>query len=162
MNAIHPDHALGERWHKARRRPGAAVPGLVTGISLAAMGALVGCSRFTPSTSSSPPVATVVGAVIAWPVRYPGVVYARLADGFGVSVMTVDKVRRRFAEARLAGLVDRARPGRPKADLSLTETERCQMRGWSGGRHQPKRCRCVPRSCWLALAGCPPKTWPRR
>jgi transposase len=61
----------------------------------------------------------------------PGVVYARLADELGVSVMTVGNVRRRFAESRLAGLVDRPRPGRPKADLSLTDAEQDQLERWA-------------------------------
>ena len=34
----------------------------------------------------------------------PGVVYARLADELGVSVMTVNNVRRRFGESRLVGV----------------------------------------------------------
>jgi transposase len=59
------------------------------------------------------------------------VVYARLADELGVSVMTVHNVRRRYAESRLAGLVDRPRSGRPKAGLSLTEAEREQLQRWS-------------------------------
>jgi transposase len=62
----------------------------------------------------------------------PGVVYARLADELGVSVMTVHNVRRRFAESGLTGLVDRPRPGRPKPGLSLTETEQDQLRRWAG------------------------------
>jgi transposase len=62
----------------------------------------------------------------------PGVVYARLADELGVSVMTVHNVRRRFAEWGLTGLVDRPRPGRPKPGLSLTETEQDQLRRWAG------------------------------
>jgi transposase len=61
----------------------------------------------------------------------PGVVYARLADELGVSVMTVHNVRRRFAEFRLDGLTDRPRPGRPKAGLALTETERDQLQRWA-------------------------------
>jgi transposase len=61
----------------------------------------------------------------------PDVVYARLADDLGVSVMTVHNVRRRFAESRLSGLVDRPRPGRPKVGLSLTETEQDQLRRWA-------------------------------
>jgi transposase len=61
----------------------------------------------------------------------PGVVYARLAEELGVSVMTVHHVRRRFAGSRLAGLVDRPRPGRPKADLSVTDAERDELRRWS-------------------------------
>jgi transposase len=61
----------------------------------------------------------------------PDVVYARLAEEFGVSVMTVNNIRRRFIEARLAGLVDRPRPGRPKASLSLSDTERDQLQRWA-------------------------------
>jgi transposase len=61
----------------------------------------------------------------------PGVVYARLADRLGVSVMTVHNVRRRFAGSGLDGLVDRPRPGRPKAGLSLTEAERDQLQRWA-------------------------------
>ena len=61
----------------------------------------------------------------------PGVVYARLADELGVSVMTVNNVRRRFGESRLAGLVDRPRSGRPKAGLALTEAERDQLKRWA-------------------------------
>jgi transposase len=61
----------------------------------------------------------------------PGVVYARLADELGVSVMTVHNVRRRFAESRLTGLVDRPRPGRPKSGLSLTDAEQDQLQRWA-------------------------------
>jgi transposase len=61
----------------------------------------------------------------------PGVVYARLADELGVSVMTVHNVRRRFAESRLAGLTDRPRSGRPMPGLSLTEEERDQLQRWA-------------------------------
>jgi transposase len=61
----------------------------------------------------------------------PDVVYARLAEELGVSVMTVHNVRRRFAESRLASLVDRPRSGRPKAGLSLTDAERDQLQRWT-------------------------------
>jgi transposase len=61
----------------------------------------------------------------------PGVVYARLAEELGVSVMTVNNIRRRFVESRLAGLVDRPRSGRPKAGLSLTDAERDQLQRWT-------------------------------
>jgi transposase len=61
----------------------------------------------------------------------PGVVYARLAEELGVSVMTVNNVRRRFAESRLDGLVDRPRSGRPKAGLSLSDAEREQLQRWA-------------------------------
>jgi len=59
------------------------------------------------------------------------VVYARLADELGVSVMTVHNVRRRFAQSRLGSLTDRPRSGRPKAGLSLTEAERDQLQRWA-------------------------------
>jgi transposase len=45
--------------------------------------------------------------------------------------MTLSKWRRRFAEERLKGLVDGERPGRPKADLVLSDTERAQLTRWS-------------------------------
>jgi transposase len=61
----------------------------------------------------------------------PGVVLVRLAEELRVSVMTVHNVRRRFGEERLAGLVERPRPGRPKADLSLTRAERDQLKRWA-------------------------------
>ncbi|MEP6979562.1 MAG: IS630 family transposase [Nakamurella sp.] len=61
----------------------------------------------------------------------PGVVYARLAEQLGVTVVTVHNVRRRFAEGRAAGLVERPRPGRPKAGLSLTDAEREQLQRWA-------------------------------
>jgi transposase len=61
----------------------------------------------------------------------PGVVYARLADELGLSVMTVHNVRHRFAETRLAGLTDRPRSGRPKAGLSLMDEERDELQRWA-------------------------------
>jgi len=60
----------------------------------------------------------------------PGVVFARLAGDVGVSVMTVNNVRRRFVDERVEGLVDRARSGRPKADLVLTDAEGAQLQRW--------------------------------
>jgi len=39
--------------------------------------------------------------------------------------------RQRFARAGLAGLEDEARPGRPKADLELTQEERAQLEQWA-------------------------------
>ena len=45
--------------------------------------------------------------------------------------MTVQVWRRRFARDRLAGLSDRARPGRPKAELVLCDGEREQLTRWS-------------------------------
>jgi transposase len=61
----------------------------------------------------------------------PGVVYERLASELGVTTMTVGAWRKRFARARCAGLVDGRRPGRPKAELMLTEDEREQLTRWS-------------------------------
>jgi transposase len=61
----------------------------------------------------------------------PGVSDEKVAVDVGVSPMTVQVWRRRFAEDRLAGLIDRQRPGRPKADLVLSPVEREQLTRWS-------------------------------
>jgi transposase len=61
----------------------------------------------------------------------PGVVYEKVAVDVGVSRMTVHAWRRRFAENRLAGLNDRERPGRPKAELVISDGEREQLQRWS-------------------------------
>jgi transposase len=61
----------------------------------------------------------------------PAVVYERLAAELGVTTMTVGKWRKRFAAARLAGLADGERAGRPKAELVLTDAEREQLVRWS-------------------------------
>src|SRR3954470_8859773 len=61
----------------------------------------------------------------------PGVVYERVAADLGVTTMTVGKWRKRFSQARCDGLSDGLRPGRPKAQLVLTDAERDQLTRWS-------------------------------
>ena len=61
----------------------------------------------------------------------PGAVNAQVAADLGVSRPTVSQWRRRFAEAGLAGLEERDRPGRPKAGLALTGAERDQLARWA-------------------------------
>jgi transposase-like protein len=61
----------------------------------------------------------------------PGMVYEKVAADVGVSRMTVHAWRRRFAENRLAGLSDRERPGRPKAELVVSDGEREQLTRWA-------------------------------
>jgi transposase-like protein/transposase/transcriptional regulator with XRE-family HTH domain len=61
----------------------------------------------------------------------PDVVYERVAADLAVSRVTVHTWRKRFAEARLDGLVDSPRPGRHKAELVLTDDEREQLTRWS-------------------------------
>src|SRR6516165_153155 len=73
-----------------------------------------------------------VRAAIVLACAEPGVVYERVAADLGVTTMTVAKWRKRFVEDRLDGLVDGERPGRPKADLVLTDSERAQLMRWSG------------------------------
>jgi transposase len=61
----------------------------------------------------------------------PGSTNAQVAGTLGVSRPTVSDWRRRFAEQGLAGLVERERPGRPKAGLELTGEERDQLIRWA-------------------------------
>jgi transposase-like protein len=61
----------------------------------------------------------------------PDVAYEQLAADLGVSRVTVHTWRKRFAEARLEGLVDGERGGRRKAELVLTGDEREQLVRWS-------------------------------
>jgi transposase len=81
------------------------------------------------SRGASPRLAVRARIVLAC--AEPGVVYQRLAADLGVTEMTVGKWRRRFAGARLEGLADGERPGRPKAGLVLTDAERDQLTRWS-------------------------------
>src|SRR6266550_2621349 len=61
----------------------------------------------------------------------PGSGVARVAAELGPTRMTVRKWRRRFAEDGLAGLADHDRPGRPVAQLVLTDQERDQLTRWA-------------------------------
>jgi transposase len=79
--------------------------------------------------ASSPRLAMRARIVLAC--AQPGVVYERVAADLGVTTMTVGKWRKRFLEARLDGLVDTLRPGRPKAGLELADAEREQLTRWS-------------------------------
>src|SRR5437870_7806593 len=81
------------------------------------------------SCGASPRLAVRARIVLAC--AQPGAVYQRVAADLGVTEMTVGKWRKRFAVARLDGLADGARPGRPKAGLVLTDAERDQLTRWS-------------------------------
>lgn len=59
-----------------------------------------------------------------------GVSNGQVADAVGVTAVTVGKWRRRFAESGLVGLEDSPRPGRPKAGLELSDTERAELERW--------------------------------
>ena len=61
----------------------------------------------------------------------PAAVPARVAADLGVTVATVDKWRKRFEASGVDGLIDSPRPGRPKADLVLTDVERDQLQRWA-------------------------------
>src|SRR5690242_21020071 len=61
----------------------------------------------------------------------PGSGVARVAAELGSTRMTVRKWRRRFAEQGLEGLADHDRPGRPVADVVLTDAERDQLTRWA-------------------------------
>ena len=61
-----------------------------------------------------------------------GLSNAAVASRCGVSVATVTKWRSRFAEHRLAGLLDTPRSGRPTTDLVLSPEERAELTRWAG------------------------------
>jgi len=61
----------------------------------------------------------------------PGASGSRVAADLGVTAATVAKWRGRFVAARLDGLGDEQRPGRPKAGLVLSDAERDELVRWS-------------------------------
>ncbi|MFD4403790.1 IS630 family transposase [Nocardia sp. NPDC058499] len=60
-----------------------------------------------------------------------GLSNAGVARDLGLAVGTVAKWRRKFAAEGFAGLHDRGREGRPKAELVLSDTERAQLVSWA-------------------------------
>lgn len=56
---------------------------------------------------------------------------AAVATWCDVSVVTVGTWRTRFATHRLAGLADQPRPGRPTAELILTDAEHSELTRWA-------------------------------
>jgi transposase len=54
-----------------------------------------------------------------------------VAAACGVTVTTARKWRGRFANLRMAGLEDEFRPGRPMAELVLTDVERAELTRWA-------------------------------
>ena len=72
-----------------------------------------------------------VRARIVLALAEPAAVPARVAADLGVTVATVAKWRRRFEASGVDGLIDSQRPGRPKAELVLSDGERDQLQRWS-------------------------------
>ena len=72
-----------------------------------------------------------VRARIVLALAEPAAVPARVAADLGVTVATVDKWRKRFEASGVDGLIDSQRPGRPKAELVLSDGERDQLQRWS-------------------------------
>ena len=72
-----------------------------------------------------------VRARIVLALAEPAAVPARVAADLGVTVATVAKWRERFEASGVDGLIDSQRPGRPKAELVLSDGERDQLQRWS-------------------------------
>ncbi|MBB5785144.1 transposase-like protein [Nonomuraea jabiensis] len=91
---------------------------------------------------------------LAWRARLvlacaePGSTNAGVAATMGATPDTVRKWRSRFAASRLAGLADEARPGRPKAALTLSDDERATLTRWvrraSSAQALAQRSKIVP------------------
>src|SRR3984885_10567899 len=79
----------------------------------------------------------------------PRSVNAHVALALGVSTQTVGVWRRRFAGGGLAGLADRRPPGRPKAQLVLTDAERGQLARWA---RRPKTAQALALRAKIVLA----------
>lgn len=61
----------------------------------------------------------------------PGISNAQVARGLGIAVGTVRKWRAAYAQGGLDALVDEARTGRPKAELTVTDQERAVLQRWA-------------------------------
>src|SRR3954454_20315601 len=61
----------------------------------------------------------------------PGASNAQVARDLGMSVATVRRWRAAFARGGLDALLDAARTGRPKAELSVTDDERATLQRWA-------------------------------
>ncbi|MEV0597624.1 IS630 family transposase [Nonomuraea cavernae] len=61
----------------------------------------------------------------------PGTSNAQVARELGIAVGTVRKWRAAYAQGGLDALVDEARTGRPKAELTVTDQERAVLQRWS-------------------------------
>jgi len=72
-----------------------------------------------------------VRAKIVLALADPAAVPARVAADLDVTVATVVKWGKRFESLGVDGLIDAERPGRPKADLVLSDGERDQLQRWS-------------------------------
>ncbi|WP_344055012.1 IS630 family transposase [Planotetraspora silvatica] len=61
----------------------------------------------------------------------PGASNAQVSRELGASLATVRKWRAAFARGGVEALADEARPGRPKAELAVTEQERVTLQRWA-------------------------------
>src|SRR6266545_722634 len=75
--------------------------------------------------------ALAVRARIVLACAEPGASNARVARDLGLSVATVRRWRAAFARGGLDALLDAPRGGRPKAELTLTDSERAALQRWA-------------------------------
>ncbi|MGP3959580.1 IS630 family transposase [Nonomuraea sp. 3N208] len=80
---------------------------------------------------SAEPSRLAIRAKIVLACAEPGSSNAQVARELGIAVGTVRKWRAAFAEGGVDTLVDEARTGRPKAELTVTDTERVVLQRWA-------------------------------
>src|SRR5258706_12154545 len=113
----------------------------------------------------SPTVVLRAGIVLACS---EGLSNVAAATWCSTTTATVGMWRARFAQRRLAGLLDQPRSGRPTVEVVLGDGERATLTRWA--RRRRRLWPCGPGSCWPAPSRAPatsrsPPVWdvhPRR
>ncbi|MBG0829897.1 IS630 family transposase [Planomonospora sp. ID67723] len=80
---------------------------------------------------SAEPSRRAIRAKIVLACAEPGASNAQVSRDLGAALATVRKWRAAFAHGGIDGLIDQARPGRPKSELTVTGQERATLQRWA-------------------------------